>query len=57
MDSVVGFVTATLEELVDCNVEGQVGDGFIVDVIVGPEGLTPWHAIGVGSVAIWPGLP
>ena len=53
MDVVLDFVAAIL---VDHSVEGQVEDAIIVDVVMGLETLTPWHAIGVGSVAIWPGI-
>ena len=53
MDAVLDFVAAIL---VDHSVEGQVEDAIIVDVVMGLETLTPWHAIGVGSVAIWPGI-
>ena len=56
MDAVVDFVVETLEDLVDHSVEDQVGDVVTVDVVVGLEVLIPWHAIGVGSVAIWPGI-
>ena len=57
MDAVVDFVGETLEDLVDHSVEDQVGDVVTMDVVVVLEVLIPWHAIGVGSVAIWPGLP
>ena len=49
----VDFVVATL---VDHSMDGQAEDAVTVDVVVGLETLTPWHAIGVGSVAIWPGI-
>ena len=53
MDAVVDFVAATL---VDHNVEDELGDAITIDEVVGLEVLTPWRVIGVGSVAIWPGI-
>ena len=53
MDVVLDFVAATL---VDHSVEGQVEDAITMDAVVGLETLTPWHAISVVSVAIWPGI-
>ena len=56
MDVVVDFVAETLEDLVDHSVEDQVGDVVVVGMFVDLEILIPWYAIGVGSVAIWPGI-
>ena len=53
MDAVLDFVAAIL---VDHSVEGQVEDAITVHAVVGLETLTPWHAISVVSVAIWPGI-
>ena len=51
MDIVVDFTAVTL---VDHSVEDQMEDAVTVDVVMGMGILTPWRAIGVGCMAIWP---
>ena len=51
VDAVVDFAAIIL---VDQSVEDQMEDAVIVDVVVGMRILTPWRAISVGCVAIWP---